>query len=72
MPEGQCAEKERLMHAVQEKLMEVARFARLEVDIIASGDRDKILEYDQKIENLLGEKERTLGAYYQHVDDHGC
>lgn len=67
-----CPARARLEQLAQHFLMEMSRLAREEVDVVASGDRSKILDIDKRIENALGEKERALGALYQHRQEHGC
>ena len=67
-----CKIRERLENVVQLHLRELASLATEEVEIVSTGDRARILEVDKRIENLIGEKERALGALNEHRSEHGC
>jgi hypothetical protein len=53
-------------------LRKLATLAAQEADLVASGDEPKMDAVDQEIENVLGEKERAIGALKQHRTEHGC
>jgi len=67
-----CKTRERLENVVQLHLQRLAALANEEVDVLRSGDQKRILELDKRIENLVGEKERALGALNEHRAEHGC
>lgn len=35
-------------------------------------DNERLMRLDKELERSIGEKERTLGALRQHVEDHKC
>ena len=38
----------------------------------AEGVSQQFLHYDRELENLMGEKERAVGALREHDEEHGC
>lgn len=36
------------------------------------GEDDRFMRLDRKLENMIGEKERAVGALRQHDQEHGC
>lgn len=67
-----CAKRAELEEAVQERLLLIASLAREEAEVIKTGDQDKILVIDKRIEKAIGSKERAIGALNFHRDEHGC
>jgi tetrahydromethanopterin S-methyltransferase subunit G len=67
-----CRIKDRLQNLVQHILFEIATLSREEAEILKTGDQKRINEIDKRLENLVGEKERALGAVKQHRTEHGC
>jgi hypothetical protein len=72
MAEDFCVEKALLMEKVQSTLIKLAKIAHEQSDSLGRGDQKTVLALDKELENSLGEKERQLGAFNQHVEDHGC
>ena len=60
------------MEKVQSALMTLAKIAREQSEALGRGDNATVEALDKQLENALGDKERLLGAYNQHVTDHGC
>lgn len=60
------------MTAVQQHLVHLAELARAEAEAITSKSDNTWLAIDREIENVVGEKERALGAFKQHQTEHGC
>jgi len=50
----------------------LADLSHTEADIVKSGDKDRMLALDKEIENVIGEKERAMGALLEHRQSHGC
>jgi hypothetical protein len=69
---AECPVKERLERLVQHHLKELAGLANVEAEILKTADQARIIDVDKRIENLVGEKERSLGALKQHRAEHGC
>lgn len=67
-----CDARLQLEAHVRNILRELAVLAGEEADLIASGDQSRMDAVDQKLENVLGEKERAIGALKQHRAEHGC
>jgi hypothetical protein len=68
----QCPRQQELVAETQGYLMQLSELARREADAIQSRDEQEILAIDKEIEATLGNKERTLGALYEHRAEHGC
>lgn len=68
----QCPRQEELIAETQGHLMRLSELARREAAAIQSRDEQEILAIDKEIEATLGYKERSLGALYEHRDEHGC
>lgn len=60
------------MEKVQAALLKLAKIAREQSEALGRGDEKAVMTLDKELENSLGEKERLLGAFNQHVEDHGC
>jgi hypothetical protein len=56
-------------HRVLKKLHEITS---RQIEAFDSGDRERFMKFDQELELMLGEKERTVGALRQHDEEHGC
>jgi hypothetical protein len=69
---GICKTRERLEGLAQHHLRELAALAHEEAAVLKTGDDDEILAIDKRIENKIGEKERTIGALQSHRAEHGC
>ncbi|WP_180538459.1 hypothetical protein [Nevskia soli] len=67
-----CIEKALLMEKVQSTLLKLAKIAHEQSEALGRGDQKTVMALDKELENSLGEKERFLGAFNQHVEDHGC
>jgi hypothetical protein len=67
-----CKAREHLESLVQHFLRELGRLAHEEAEVLKTRDQPLIMEIDRKIESLMGEKERALGALKQHRSEHGC
>lgn len=68
----ECEVRERLEKLVQHLLKELATLATVEAEILKTADEARISAVDKRIEGMVGEKERTLGALKQHRAEHGC
>jgi hypothetical protein len=69
---GRCVERDKLMDRVQATLASLADLANEEKVAMRSGNHDRADAVDKLIETTIGDKERAIGAYRQHLNDHGC
>jgi hypothetical protein len=69
---GGCKVRQKLEDLTQFFLMELAKLSHEEANAIKTGDVDLILGLDKRIENMIGEKERAMGALNGHRAEHGC
>jgi hypothetical protein len=67
-----CGVRLQLEEHVRHTLRKLAILAAQEADLIASDDEPKMDAVDEDLENVLGEKERAIGALKQHRAEHGC
>jgi hypothetical protein len=63
--------RQELINKVQRHLLRLAELAHEEAALVSWND-PRWKEVDQAIENVLGEKERALGALKEHRKEHGC
>jgi hypothetical protein len=67
-----CQEYSRLEAEVEEGLKKLVDNATLQLELFRSHDFSHVMHVDKQLENLVGEKERAIGALRQHVKEHGC
>ena len=67
-----CQVRQQLENLAQFFLTELAKLSHEEANAIKTGDVDLILRLDQRIEHMIGEKERAMGALNGHRAEHGC
>jgi hypothetical protein len=67
-----CKTRQRLEDLAQHHLRELAALAHEEAEILKTGDEERILAIDKRIEHTLGQKERVIGALQEHRGEHGC
>jgi hypothetical protein len=70
--DNKCGVRLQLEEGVRELLRKLAVLASEEADIVPSGDDPRMDAVDREIENILGEKERAVGALKYHRAEHGC
>jgi len=67
-----CETKSNLMQAAEDTLERLIRLARFQREALESGSEGTAAAIDQELEQTFGEKERRLGALYEHTREHGC
>jgi hypothetical protein len=67
-----CAEYDHLESVVERALAKVAEVSTLQLELFRSRKFSKVMSVDKRLENLVGEKERAIGALHQHVKEHHC
>jgi putative methionine-R-sulfoxide reductase with GAF domain len=67
-----CPEYDRLHAEVENVLGNLAQVSTLLVELFRSNDFKGVHRLDKQMELTLGEKERRIGAFSQHVREHKC
>jgi hypothetical protein len=67
-----CIKKQQLIAQVEGCLDRIAKLARTEAEAIREMGNGEWLDIDKQIEAAIGEKERAIGALWQHRQEHGC
>jgi hypothetical protein len=68
----ECAEYNRLRGEVENVLGNLAQVTTLLLELFRSKDFPGVQRLDKELELTVGEKERCLGAFRQHLRDHHC
>jgi hypothetical protein len=67
-----CPEYDRLHAELENVLGNLAQVTTLLVELFRAKDMEAVHRLDKELELTLGEKERTIGAFGQHVKEHNC
>lgn len=67
-----CPEYARLESEVEQALANLAQVTTLQLDLFRSRSFNRVMRVDKELENLVGQKERAIGALRQHVNEHRC
>ena len=67
-----CPEYARLESEVEQALANLAQVTTLQLDLFRARSFNRVMRVDKELENLVGEKERAIGALRQHVREHNC
>jgi hypothetical protein len=68
-----CEKHEELLVQAQSILNKIHETMRHQSGVLnAEGVSHQFLHYDRELENLMGEKERAVGALREHDEEHGC
>jgi hypothetical protein len=57
---------------VVEKLTELSTLSTAQAEAREKGNLDVATELDKQLDLKYGEKERSVGAWQEHVREHGC
>lgn len=68
----QCEDKLKLMDQAQEALASICELVTQQRQALRAGADNTVDALDKRLEHLMGEKERRLGALRQHEKEHGC
>jgi hypothetical protein len=69
---SQCEEYNRLRAKVEDVLGNLAQTTALLLELFRGVDFEGVQRLDKELELTVGEKERCLGAFRQHIRDHNC
>jgi hypothetical protein len=69
---AKCAEYDRLHAEVENILGNLAQVTMLLLEMFRSKNLGGVHRLDKQLELTVGEKERSLGAFRQHIKEHNC
>ena len=67
-----CPQNRELLKAIVPKLTEISDSSTEQAEARKNGDPQLATALDTRLELLYGEKERAVGAWQEHVREHGC
>ena len=67
-----CSRNRELVKDVVAKLADIARLSQDQAEARNSDDNERAEDLDRQLELVFGEKERCVGAWQEHVREHGC
>ncbi|HEY7387151.1 MAG TPA: hypothetical protein VH640_01495 [Bryobacteraceae bacterium] len=67
-----CETKGKLLEAAQDTFSRLLDLIEHQREAVRNEAQNTVAAIDIEIERVFGEKERTLGALYQHTKEHGC
>jgi len=67
-----CPELARLQSEVEDVLGRLAQLTTVQLEVFRSGKMHDWKRLDNELELTVGEKERTIGALRQHIQEHNC
>ncbi len=65
-----CPECTRLQDATQDALRQLVRLTSSQLEAFQAGDNGRFARLDKEVEQVMGAKERTIGAFHQHQKEH--
>jgi hypothetical protein len=68
----QCPEYARLESEVEATLARLSEVTTLELQLFRARNFAHVTRVDKKLEMIVGEKERAIGALRQHIREHKC
>jgi len=68
----QCPQYTELEATVETALARLSHVTTEQLDLFRSRKFNSVMRVDKELENLVGEKERAIGALRQHVKEHKC
>ena len=66
----QCPGCARLEDGVSTALEQVSSIAKEQVGVVRTADQKVMMRLDKELEILMGEKERLMGALFEHRREH--
>ena len=67
-----CPKNRELLQNVVAKLTELSNLSSRQAEARKAGEISLATELDRQLDLLHGEKERRVGAWQEHVREHGC
>lgn len=72
MPLSSCPTNRELLNVVVSKLKKLSELSQAQAEARENGDVATATKLDRDLDLTQGEKERSVGAWHQHVREHGC
>jgi hypothetical protein len=69
---SRCREYANLQHEVQLTLQALSDVTKALLDAFHDENQTVFINLDKELEQIVGRKERTIGALRQHVKEHKC
>lgn len=67
-----CKIYDKLRSSVEEILTKISRISSLLLETFRAQDLEGVHRLDIELELAVGQKERSIGALRQHVEEHKC
>ena len=67
-----CNTNRELLKAVVANLDEITRLSKAQAEARTQGDEALATRLDEQLDMTYAQKERSVGAWQQHVREHGC
>lgn len=67
-----CNTNRELLKAVVANLDEITKLSKAQAEARTKGDDALATQLDEQLDVRYAEKERSVGAWQQHVREHGC
>lgn len=69
---SQCGKNRELLKIVVGHLDDITRLSKEQAEARNNGDPDRATDLDTELDRVYAEKERSVGAWQEHVREHGC
>ena len=69
---SKCPEYDQLAEEADQILRDLGQATTLLLAVFREKDHNKFVRLDKELEQLVGAKERALGALRQHAKEHKC
>lgn len=67
-----CSTNRELLKAVVANLDEITTLSKAQSEARTRGDEQLATRLDEQLDIMYAQKERSVGAWQQHVREHGC
>ena len=67
-----CEKYDQLAEDVERCLDQIAQTTTEQLQAFQSDDHATLMRLDKKLEQMMGSKERAIGALREHRKEHGC
>ena len=67
-----CPTNRELLKTVVANLDEITRLSKAQAEARTQGDQERATQLDDQLDMKYAQKERSVGAWQQHVREHGC
>lgn len=67
-----CNTNRELLKAVVANLDEITNLSKAQSEARTRGEEELATRLDKRLDEMYAQKERSVGAWQQHVREHGC